>query len=170
MTEKRNINNCAAKGWPELKRWELDSTKRKTINLVVRKIKMDSKPKKQSNIKPVEQHTNTTTYTTYEKMEEIVFSYARMGYIASDRRFSVDEEWAYRLTNKDFDGRTTKEAADIMRLTSRRVQQLMKQLRFISPRLFSAPSSNRMVLKALFSLDYLPKRIRSSVDVGTWRF
>lgn len=109
-------------------------------------------------------------YTTQQKMQEIVLSYEQRGYKTSDRRFSVDVEWAYRLIHRDFDNRTTKEAADIMELSVRRVQQLLEQLHFVAPQLFTVPSSDKMVFKALFSLDYLPKVIRNSVDLGEWGF
>lgn len=111
----------------------------------------------------------TFNYTTKDRMQEIALSYDKMGYKPSDRRFSVDVEWAYRLTHPDFDSRTTQEAADIMGLTQRRVQQLLQQLHFIAPQLFTAPSSNKRVFNALFNREYLPKRVRSSVDLG-WGF
>ena len=111
-------------------------------------------------------------WTTYEKMQEIVLSYEQRGYKTSDRRFSVDAEWVYRLIHSDFDNLPTKEAAGIMGLSQRQVQRLLEQLRFTAPQLFSISKktkTNRTLFKALFSWEYLPKIIRSSVDIG-WGF
>ena len=155
------MRGTAAKGWIELGREKLDNTKRKALDLCIHKTNhRPHKTKKQSIVQ--------FTCTTYAKMQAIVLSYARRGYKTSDRCFSVDMEWAYRLTHHDFDGKSSEDASTIMGLTQRRVQQLLQQLHFIAPQLFQVSGSNERIFKALFSWESLPKNIRQSVDKGSW--
>ena len=59
----------------------------------------------------------------------------------TDRLLTQAEEWAFRLTHKDFLGLPIPEAAHEMGISKRRVQQLLASVKKKAPQLFAVSGS-----------------------------
>ncbi len=53
-----------------------------------------------------------------------------------ERKITEQEERAYRLVHHDFEGKTVKEASEVMGVTSRQITRLLRSVKAKAPQLF----------------------------------
>lgn len=77
------------------------------------------------------------------------------------------EEQAYRLCHHEFEGLTTKEVAERMGLTSRRIEQLLQSMKKKAPQLFPIFTKQEAQIEELLNgMGYDYKQVAKELDIA----